>query len=396
MHRLEQWKSTSPGLSETLALPCTIFAGDTQIEIVSLEPSTKNDDCLTKIPIFGFVSTKDSLRLADSQLSPGPATLNSWFEALSRIQRSSASQTQFFKLAARAVFNPGGLDGCMILKRADSDWEIVTQHLPYPEYGVGYRQDLVDQSTTELAVLYHGAKNRDKDSTDCHHHSSVVCPVLDENGEVSAVVYGFRCNNRRNNRKGIRELEAKFVSLIADAVSAGLTRLSHEASGARRRVLLQQAFSPSVAEQLEQNPDFPTVENREVSVLFADIRSFCAITEKLGCHITYHLLSDVMDCFTQIIHQHGGVVIDYYGDGISAFWNAPVDIPDHPLMACQAGFAIVDSLQELNSRWMKQIGRRLRAGVGSRDGRSPDWQRRKSFETQVRSARHHGQHRQPN
>lgn len=356
------------GMCETHECPTTIFFGDTQVEISSTSAVTNHDDCLKQMPIFGTKTASiDFATEHNQQLSPAPATLNSWFESLSQIQRSSASQSQFFKLAARAVFNPGGLDGCIVLKRIDNDWQIVSQHLPYPEYGISYRSDLVARSVEEQSVLYHSTI-QNVDQTPMELQSAVVCPVPDENGEITAVVYGFRCNNRRNNRRGIRGLEAKFVSLIADAISAGMIRLSHEANGARRRVLLQQAFSSRVAEQLEKNPDFPTVENREVSVLFADIRRFCAITEKLGCHLTYHLLSDVMDCFTQIIHQHDGVVIDYYGDGISAFWNAPVDIPNHPQLACQAGFAIVASLEKLNAKWMKEIGQQLKVGVGVATG----------------------------
>lgn len=354
------------GQCETLDLPCAIFAGDSQVEISYLPTDrTGEGRRLRRIPVFGSKSSCQFPILRGDDSSPAPATLNSWFESLSQIHRSTASCTDFFKLAAHAVFNPGGLDGCLVLKRIDNDWSIVSQHLPYPEYGISYRTDLVDLAVQEQSVVYHAAADTEAFVL---QHSAVVCPVLDDTGNATAIVYGFRCNNRRNNRRGIRDLEAKFVSLIADAMSAGIIRLSHEASGARRRVLLQQAFSPKVAEQLESNPDFPNVENREVSVLFADIRSFCSITERLGCHLTYHLLSDVMDRFTQIIHEHQGVVIDYYGDGISAFWNAPVEQADHAVLACRTAMAIIHSLADLNASWMNKIGSQLSVGIGVATG----------------------------
>ena len=355
------------GMTEELDLPCTIYVGDSQVEF-SLTGTSERDSEIRQFPVFGS-QTSDILQCeSEHQVSPAPTTLNSWFSALSQIQRSTASQSHFFKLAARAVFNPGGLDGCLILKKVGDEWKIVSQHLPFPESGISYRRALVQLAEKRQSVLYHsGIPSNDNSGTD-QNHSAVVCPVIDEQENIVAMVYGFRCNHRRNNRRGIRDLEAKFVSLIADAVSAGMIRMSHEASGARRRVLLQQAFSSRVAEQLESNPEFPSVENREVSVLFADIRSFCTITESLGCHQTYHLLSDIMDRFTSVIHRHDGVVIDYYGDGISAFWNAPVDQPDHPKLACRAGMEILESLHDLNQKWAREIGRELRIGLGVTTG----------------------------
>ena len=356
------------GVSDELDLPCSIYAGDSQIEISIPSTLESLDKNLKRIPVSGAGDAEEPVISQNRNLSPAPSTLNSWFEAMSQMNRSTASQASFYKLAARAVFNPGGLDGCIILKRNGDDWTIVSQHLPYPDYGISYRSDLVDEAANTACVLYHPSMSPDDAKESGQQHSVVVCPVLDADDNITTMVYAFRCNHRHNNRCGIRDLEAKFVSLIADTVSAGLIRLSHEASGARRRVLLEQAFSPRVAERLESNPEFPTVENREVSILFADIRSFCKITEKLGCHLTYHLLSDVMDRFTAIIHEHNGVVIDYYGDGISAFWNAPVDQPDHPLLACRAAREITRSLEDLNAKWMKEIGRKLKIGVGVTTG----------------------------
>ena len=199
-------------------------------------------------------------------------------------------------------------------------------------------------------------------------HAAVVCPVLDADGEVVSMVYGFRSNQRNNSRRGIRLLEAKFVSLIADSIAAGLIRLNHEADHARQRVLLEQAFSPEVAKHLEANPDFLNGQDREVTILFADLRGFCRISESVGANATYQLLTDVMNRFTQIVHDHQGVVIDFYGDGMSAFWNAPVDQPDHPVLACKAGMAINNVMSELNDVWSVEIGHRLRVGVGVHTG----------------------------
>ena len=123
-----------------------------------------------------------------------------------------------------------------------------------------------------------------------------------------------------------------------------------------------------VARHLETNPDILDGQEKEVTVLFTDLRSFCKISESVGASVTYQLLTDVLDRFTKIVHQHHGVIIDYYGDGLAAFWNAPVEQPEHPLLACQAGAAICDVMNEINRDWAAEIGYRMRVGVGIHTG----------------------------
>ncbi len=356
-------------VTRELELPCVLGAGQSYIEIVESKCTESFDRSIRQIENIGTSSPEELTRAnSRSEISPSPDTLSSWFEALGQIQRSTAGEAAFFELAARCVFNPGGLDGCIVLQRQDDDWVIVSQHIPIPVYGVSYRKDLVQRAYQSRLPLFHdSALMADCDCTD-GLHASVVCPVFDGEGEVVAMVYGFRRLQERSNRKGIRHLEAKFVSVVADSISAGIIRLNHEADRARKRVLLEQAFSPAVAARLESNPDFLNGQDREVTVLFADLRGFCRISESVGASLTYQLLTDVMNRFTQIVHDHHGVIIDFYGDGMSAFWNAPVDQPDHPMLACKAGVAIIEVMTALNDVWSVEIGQRLRVGVGIHTG----------------------------
>ena len=62
-----------------------------------------------------------------------------------------------------------------------------------------------------------------------------------------------------------------------------MLRMQGEAEAARRRVLLEQAFSPAVARELESNPDILQAQHREVTVLFADLRGFTSIFRENRC-----------------------------------------------------------------------------------------------------------------
>ena len=349
-------------------LPCSLGVGDTIIQFTSSSDVGTFDHALQEMPTIGSSYEFESTKSVESdQSSPSPETLTSWFEALGRIQRSTAGENSYFQLAARTVFNPGGMDGCVILAKNNDDWQVIAQHIPNPTAGIFYRKDLIKQVAELGRPLFHDSQLMNASET-YDPHAAVVCPVFNDQNEVTAIVYGFRYCNTGGIRRGIRSLEAKFVNLIADSVSAGMTRLNREADRARQRVLLEQAFSPEVVKQLETNPEILSGQEREVTVLFSDLRGFCKISESAAPSKTYQLLSDVLGRFTKIVHQHEGVIIDFYGDGMAAFWNAPVEQPNHPKLACQAGQAICEVMTELNETWATEIGHRLRVGVGIHTG----------------------------
>jgi class 3 adenylate cyclase len=366
-----------------LSLPVSFYVGDSQIQIFDSHRGHRLDFALTTMR----AKTDQMMLAADSQLfqqqriSPGPQTLGAWLETLREMQGAVAGSKVLFQLAARAVFNPGGMDGALVLVPTQEGLKIQASHIPYPDHGIGFREDLVSRVIETGETIYHDADLTDSepvasdavernsnDSDDDLHHVAIVCPVIDAAGEVVAVVYGFRSLHRRNNRMGIRYLEAQFVQVVADALSAGMVRLEAEAQATRSKVLLEQAFAPSIARQLQTRPDALRGTNREVTVLFADLRGFSTISERIGAQESFELLADVMDQLSAAITDHDGVIIDYYGDGVSAFWNAPIDQPDHAILACQAAFEMLDCLPTLNQRWAHRLGETLEIGIGVHTG----------------------------
>ncbi|MEL7498028.1 MAG: adenylate/guanylate cyclase domain-containing protein [Planctomycetota bacterium] len=349
------------GRKVELTLPLNFCIGQTQFQLVDQNASHPTDDGLTTI-------SQKLLTDRECQVSPGPETLAAWLETLSDLQRMAAGTQPLFDLATQAVFNPGGLDGCMLLQRVEGQWRIIGSHLPYPDNGIGFREDLVVAAFESGETLYHDAMVIDKREQLDDLHTAVVCPVIDAEDQASAVVYGFRSLHRRNLRKGIRFLEAQFVQVVADSLSAGMIRLNSEAEAARSQVLLQQAFAPKIARQLQYGTEVLQPRTQEVTVLFADLRGFSSIAEQSGVDTTFRLLANVMDQFSNAITDLDGVIIDFYGDGISAFWNAPVIQPEHAVLACQAAIEIIDCIPELNRSWAAAIGRPVQVGVGIHTG----------------------------
>jgi adenylate cyclase len=117
-------------------------------------------------------------------------------------------------------------------------------------------------------------------------------------------------------------------------------------------------------------PELPTCDQqRDVTLLFADLRGFTELATTLDMDPLFcELLSHVMDCLTEAVVELDGFVIDYYGDGLMAMWNAPNEQPDHAERACCAGLEMLAKLPEVQAEWYRIIQTELRIGIGVHTG----------------------------
>ncbi len=119
------------------------------------------------------------------------------------------------------------------------------------------------------------------------------------------------------------------------------------------RSAFSQYLSPALVEQLADNPDKLTLggETREMTFLFCDIRGFTPISEQYkddpqGLTV---LINRFLTPMTDIIMANKGTIDKYMGDCIMAFWNAPLDDPEHYLNAARAAMLMQSELNELNA-----------------------------------------------
>jgi adenylate cyclase len=110
-------------------------------------------------------------------------------------------------------------------------------------------------------------------------------------------------------------------------------------------------------------------EQREVTLLFADLRGFTELAATLQTDpLVAELLTHVMDCLSEAVAAEEGFIVDYFGDGLMAMWNAPVDQPDHAERACRAAMQMLQSLPTVGDEWMNVIQTELRLGIGVHTG----------------------------
>ncbi|GAG15691.1 unnamed protein product, partial [marine sediment metagenome] len=105
-------------------------------------------------------------------------------------------------------------------------------------------------------------------------------------------------------------------------------------------------ITPSVVHKILENPDSLKLggERREMTVYFSDLSGFTTIAESLSPEELVHLMNEYLEAMTHIIFKHEGTLDKYEGDAIMAFWNAPVDQPDHALRCCKAALECFDEL----------------------------------------------------
>ena len=141
----------------------------------------------------------------------------------------------------------------------------------------------------------------------------------------------------------------------------------------RQKVLLRSAFSryvsPEVVRRItRQRDDLFAGEEREVSILFTDIRGFTSISETLSPQQVVALLNRYFTPMTALVRQREGTLDKFIGDALMAFWNAPLDVPDHAERAVSAALAMRESLVSLNEELRAEFGVDIRIGAGIHTG----------------------------
>ncbi len=309
---------------------------------------------------------------------PGIDRLMRWFETLVTVQRAAASSDAFFQEAARAVVDLVGLDCGLIIVHEEGHWVPQACHPPESLRSIAISRSVLERVRRERRTYYRNEAG-DESTTLAGVSTLVASPIFggsssDENGkpkpggEVVAAVYGVRLMKPGGPLVLIRPLEAQLVQVLAAAVGSGLARRESEFAAARRHVQFEQFFSHELASELDRNPSLLDGHEREVTILVADIRGFSRISEQIGPRETCLLMNDVLERLTAQVHEQGGVVVDYLGDGLLAMWNAPVDQPDHAARACHAALAMVGELPALNARWHGRLKNTLGLGIGINTG----------------------------
>lgn len=164
-------------------------------------------------------------------------------------------------------------------------------------------------------------------------------------------------------------LDPLFPLLTGGAIFLMTTLLLFAFSEREKRFVrgaFQRYLAPDLLQKLEENPESLKLggEIRDMTLMFMDVRGFTPISEKLSPEQLVAFLNQLLSPLSETIQRHEGAIDKYIGDSIMAFWNAPLDVEDHPRKAARAALAMLAKVAELNKSDAFGFGQ---AGLGLGD-----------------------------
>jgi adenylate cyclase len=161
------------------------------------------------------------------------------------------------------------------------------------------------------------------------------------------------------------------IALLAGFAAAVASRLVLEQAEQRMvREALGRYLSPAVSQWVLADPDRLRLggETREMTVLFNDLRQFTTLAHALPPPTLVSLLNTYRAAMADVVFRHDGVLAQYAGDAIEAFWNAPMDQADHARRAGLTALDMVAALDGLRPVFAAQGWPHLDLGVGINTG----------------------------
>lgn len=174
-------------------------------------------------------------------------------------------------------------------------------------------------------------------------------------------------------------VDAAYPSLVLFLHFVALSYLNYMREE-KERAAVRDAFShyvsPALLQELADNPDKLKLggETKDITLLFSDIRGFTTISEQFDAEGLTRFINKFLTPMTNVILKHRGTIDKYMGDAIMAFWNAPLDVEEHPKHACRAALEMQQAVKDLNvalEEQAKEEGRKhipIKVGAGLNTG----------------------------
>ena len=198
---------------------------------------------------------------------------------------------------------------------------------------------------------------------------SAMCAPLLGSGRLFGILY---VDNLEKPQAFTQDEWNVFALVAAQAGAAIDTLFAHEqiAKQVTQRAALERFLSPEVVEMVANNPEGVRLGgiNQKVSIMFADIRGFTTLSEKMEPEKVVEILNNYFTHVTDIIFDHGGTLDKYLGDGVMALFGAPLSKGNDAENAVRAAQAIQRLVIELNRDAAARDWPELRVGIGINSG----------------------------
>lgn len=197
-------------------------------------------------------------------------------------------------------------------------------------------------------------------------HGSIFAPLLQQPEINSAISFPLRISGRvigvlnisqKATEDRFSSADKELLAIICSQAANALENLRGRqmlAETTRMRTLFEQYVAPEVAELLlSRHSDLVELgEIAEVTVLFADIRHFTRLVQRVELPLLRRFLNEFFQLFTEIVFQWQGTVDKFMGDAVLSVFGAPNRLDKPSLAAVRAAWAIHAMFAELRARWV--------------------------------------------
>jgi class 3 adenylate cyclase/HAMP domain-containing protein len=186
----------------------------------------------------------------------------------------------------------------------------------------------------------------------------VDVPNRDEFGRLTA--------NLNRTRGRLAQLYGELTTLnenLEQQVDDQLTQI-------RRAEQLRRYLAPQVADAVMSGAAPVTLQStrRNLTILFANIRGFTTLSERVEPEELIEALNEYFAAMTDVVFRHGGTLDKYVGDGILSFFGDPIPFEDHAERAVAAALEMRAQLRGLRTRWLERLHEELNVGIGISTG----------------------------
>ncbi len=143
--------------------------------------------------------------------------------------------------------------------------------------------------------------------------------------------------------------------------------------GRQRRFIkgvFERYVPPSVVARMTEHPELLKLggETRIVTSMFTDIASFTSISERMKPQELVAFLNEYLGKMNEELFRFGATLDKYEGDAIIAFFNAPLDVPEHEIAALRAALGVKRASAAISAEWRDRCGREIITRVGLNTG----------------------------
>lgn len=158
--------------------------------------------------------------------------------------------------------------------------------------------------------------------------------------------------------------------LLTSAVTGYLRFFIVDRQAREIRSMFASYVSKRVVDLLVKNPEMARIggESRELTILFADVQNYTTYSEKRSPADVVRILNDYLAAMTEIVMKYDGTLDKFLGDGILAYWNAPLIQENHAELAVRCALEMMASIGPLQKKWLSEGSEPITWGIGLNTG----------------------------